>query len=177
MSEVESRTRFVTNDAPTVDVVVAGVKALRTYRWTREVLPTPGILFVSSGSDACGGGEEGGFTLRAEDDDLGLEGGAHGAGLRWAGGVESLGMIEVARAGITVILRGEGDFQREKQKQGTKRDQPIGDCQLVPCDPGFPQGCESVYLLEPHVQGTNLVYYNLDLDLDLRRHEIFVWKK
>lgn len=30
VSEVESRTRFVRKEAPTVEVVVAGVKALRT---------------------------------------------------------------------------------------------------------------------------------------------------
>lgn len=46
MSEGVSRTRFVTKDAPTVEVVVDGLKELRTYRWTREVFPTPGSSLV-----------------------------------------------------------------------------------------------------------------------------------
>ncbi len=41
MSEVLSNTRFVTKEAPTVEAVEEALKALRTYRWTREVLPTP----------------------------------------------------------------------------------------------------------------------------------------
>lgn len=42
MSEVLSNTRLVTKEAPTVEAVEDALKALRTYRWTREVLPTPG---------------------------------------------------------------------------------------------------------------------------------------
>lgn len=42
MSEVLSKTRLVTKEAPTVEAVEEALKALRTYRWTREVLPTPG---------------------------------------------------------------------------------------------------------------------------------------
>lgn len=41
VSEVVSRTRLVTKDAPTVEVILAGSKAFLTYRFTREVLPTP----------------------------------------------------------------------------------------------------------------------------------------
>jgi hypothetical protein len=36
-----STTLFVRKEAPTVDCVVGGVKAFLTYRWTREVFPTP----------------------------------------------------------------------------------------------------------------------------------------
>ncbi|KAH8645253.1 hypothetical protein IG631_02717 [Alternaria alternata] len=36
-----STTLLVKKDAPTVDCVVGGVKAFFTYRWTREVFPTP----------------------------------------------------------------------------------------------------------------------------------------
>lgn len=36
-----STTLFVMNDAPTVEVVLAGSKAPLQYRVTREVLPTP----------------------------------------------------------------------------------------------------------------------------------------
>lgn len=36
-----STTLFVKKEAPTVDCVVGGVKAFLTYRWTREVFPTP----------------------------------------------------------------------------------------------------------------------------------------
>ena len=41
LSLSESTTRFVRKDAPTVLVVLAGENAFFTYRWTREVLPTP----------------------------------------------------------------------------------------------------------------------------------------
>lgn len=41
MSEVVSRTRFVMKEAPMVEVMDVGVKVFLTYRWTREVLPTP----------------------------------------------------------------------------------------------------------------------------------------